>query len=364
MPRPWPLAAGLVLAACGGAPPPPKAAPPPLPVEVQVVAERVVGQEVRSGGTLQPAEIMQATSRVAGVAESVSFRAGDMVQAGQTLVEIEPERFRLAVERAEATLRKAEAQVAEMRASLDRRERLNAEGTGMVPAEELVAWRSRLEQAVADVVLAKAGLAQARLDAREAVVRAPLTGVVESRSVQIGQYLMAGTVVATQVQRLPLRLSARVATAEAARLAVGQAAQVRTTDGTLLTGRLVLVGAAADAGSRTVEVVAEIAAAPPGVVAGGFAELLALGSDATPRPVVPQAALRATERGYQGFVAIEEQGRTVARARIIAVGLRSPDGLVEARSGLAPGERVIINGADALRDGQAVEIRPASTPGR
>jgi multidrug efflux system membrane fusion protein len=351
----------LALAACGGAAAPAKPAPPPaLPVEVLVVAERTLGQEVRAGGTLQPAEIRPATSRVAGVAETVSFRAGDVVQAGQALVEIEPERFRIAVERAGAALRKAEAQVDEMRASLDRRERLDAQGTGMVPAEEMVAWRSRLAQALADVALARAGLAQAQLDARDAVIRAPLPGVVESRTVQPGQYLTAGTVVATQVQRLPLRLSARVATAEAALLRVGQAAQVRTTAGTVLAGRLTLVGAAADAGSRTVEVVAEVAEAPPAVVAGCFAELIALGSDAVSRPAVPQAALRATERGYQGFVAVDEQGRTVARVRLVGVGLRTADGWIEARSGIAAGERMVVGGADSLRDGQAIDPRPSA----
>jgi membrane fusion protein (multidrug efflux system)/multidrug efflux system membrane fusion protein len=353
----------LLLSACGASPPAGPHQTWSMPVEVQPIVERAVGQEVRAGGTLEPAEIVLVTTRVQGGAERVLFQAGDTVQAGQVLVEIEPERYRIAVDRARALQAKAEAQLAEMQASLDRREHLDAQSQGTITTEELVTWRSRLAQAQADVALAQAGLAQAQLDARDAGVRAPLTGVIESRSIKAGQYLPVGTVVATQVQRLPLRLSARVDTAEASLLVVGQAAQAWITTGQRLDGRIVLIGSAADAGSRTVEVIAEVATAPPTVVAGCFAELVALGSDAAPRPVVPQAALRATERGYQGFVAVEEGGRTIARARIIEAGRRTADGWVEVRSGVAAGELLVVNGADSLRDGQAIAARAVGAPG-
>lgn len=360
------LACLCLLTACGGGTTTAKPKPAwRIPVQAQAISERLVGQEVRAGGTLEPAEVVQVTNRVAGIAESVTFHAGDAVQAGQTLVAIEPERFRIAVERAQAAELKAAALVSEMRASLARREELAATGQGMVPAEELVAWRSRLAQAEADVALSKAGKAQAELDARDATIRAPLTATIESRSVKPGQFLAVGTVVATQVQRLPLRLSSRVTTAEAGFLAVGQQVRVLPTTGGELAGRLVLVGAAADAVSRTVEVIAEVVAAPPSVVAGSFAELVALASSATPRPVVPQSALRATERGYQAFVVVEKNGGPVAQARIIATGLRTADGWVEARSGVVAGEQLIVNGADSLRDGQAVEVLAANAaPGR
>jgi len=358
------LSAVLLLSACGASPPDKPKQTWLMPVDVQPISERLVGREVRAGGTLQPAEIVLITTRVQGNAERVLFQAGDTVQAGQVLVEIEPERFRIAVDRAHAQQHKAEVQVAEMQASLERRELLDAQGQGQIPAEELGAWRSRLAQAQADVALAKAEMEQAQLDARDAGIRAQLAGVIESRSVKAGQYLAVGTVVATQVQRLPLRLSARVTTAEATMLAIGQAAQVCLTTGQCLDGHLVLIGTAADAGSRTVEVIVEVPTAPPTVVAGCFAELVALGSDAIPSLVIPQSALRATERGYQGFVAVEEGGRSIARARIIEAGLRTADGWVEARTGVAAGELLVVNGADSLRDGQAINPRPVSAPER
>ncbi len=333
-----------------------------MPVQVQAVATRSVAQEIRAGGTLDPAEVVQITNRVAGVAEHVAFNAGDAAKAGQVLVEIEPERFRIAIERAQAGLAKAEAQVAEARAALARREEIAAKGDGLITAEELATWRSRLAQGTADVALGKAGVDQAELDARDAGVRAPITAIIESRAVRTGQFLPVGTVVATQVQRLPMRLRARVTAAEAGLLAVGQPVRVLPAAGGELAGKIALVGAVGDTATRTVEVVAEMATAPDAIIAGGFAELVASASGAKTQPAVPQSALRATERGYVALVATRDGGGWVARSRIVDAGLRSPDGWVEIRAGLAAGDSLIVLGADGLRDGQAIDPTEATSP--
>jgi membrane fusion protein, multidrug efflux system len=111
-----------------------------------------------------------------------------------------------------------------------------------------------------------------------------------------------------------------------------------------------------------VEVVTEIASAPPTVIAGSFAQLVALAGAPVPRPAVPQAALHASERGYLAMVAVRDGDQEVARSRLVETGLRSPDGWVEIRSGLAIGDRLIVRGADGLRDGQAVAATLAPTP--
>lgn len=344
----------ICLAACGK-PAPVVKKPYRMPVLAAAVAVSPLAQEVRLGGSLDPAELVQITSRVSGVAEQVRFNEGDRVEAGQVLVEIEPQRYRVAVERALAGLAKAEAQVAEARASLARREELAARNADLVQAEELAAWRSRLAQAEADAALARAGAAQAELDAHDAMIRAPIGGAIETRSVRLGQHLAVGTVVATQVRRLPLRLRVRATVEEAALLRLGMAVSVQAGEASLV-GHLVQVGSAAEAATRTVPVVAEIPEPPASVVAGGFAELrVSAGGDE--RLAVPAAALRATERGWIAYV-IEGSGETaVARRRVVGVGLRSADGRVEIRSGLAAGEQLIVRGADALRDGQPVAIQ-------
>jgi multidrug efflux system membrane fusion protein len=69
-------------------------------------------------------------------------------------------------------------------------------------------------------------------------------------------------------------------------------------------------------------------------------------------PVIPQTAVRPSERGFLAYVV--EDG--TARERVLQLGLRTAGGDVEVRSGLAAGERVVVRGAEALRDGVKVRV--------
>lgn len=72
-------------------------------------------------------------------------------------------------------------------------------------------------------------------------------------------------------------------------------------------------------------------------------------------PVIPQTAIRPSEKGFLAFVV--EDGK--ARERVLTLGLRTSEGLVEVRGGLKAGEELVIRGAEALRDGLPVAVSPA-----
>ncbi len=91
----------------------------------------------------------------------------------------------------------------------------------MIPGEEIESWRTRQRTAEADVAEKKAALAQAELNLRDAYVRAPVAGLIETRRVQTGQYVQPGTVLATLVRREPLLLRFSVPAPEAASLRTG-----------------------------------------------------------------------------------------------------------------------------------------------
>jgi hypothetical protein len=67
---------------------------------------------------------------------------------------------------------------------------------------------------------------------------------------------------------------------------------------------------------------------------------------------VPQTAIRPSDKGFLAYVVEGEQ----ARERVLELGLRTADGRVEVRSGLAVGERLVVRGAEALVDGAAVRV--------
>ena len=352
--------AALVLTSCDGGgdpkggPGPGKSGPIRFPVEVRPVTTQRVEYTVGGIGSVEAFEKVLATARVAGVVEKVKFKEGDTVKEGAVLAEIEPERFRLGVVSAEAALARAEAEKAEAESGLRRREAAEKENPGLIRGEEMEQFRTRAQAAAAGMSAAKAALDQAKLSLRDAYVRAPTAGVIESRTVQTGQFVQPGTILATLVRRDPLLVRFSVTEPEAARLRPGMAAnfEVRGIAKTL-TSTIVHVAAVADPSTRRVPVTAEVSAEDKDTVRpGSFAEVR-VGVDATDDAlVVPDAAVRASEKGFLAYVV--EDG--TARERVLTLGMRTHDGLVEVREGLKAGDTLVVRGAEALREGAAVRV--------
>ena len=351
----------LALAGCSGKPAEnarPARAEVRFPVETAKVAARNVEYSVRAVGSIEAFEQVAVTARVAGVVERVRFREGDSVTAETALAEIEPERYRLATEAARAVLAKAQATADEARNGLERRQAVNVKNPDLVRAEEVDAWRTRVAAAAAEIQQAQTALSLAELNQRDAIVRSPLAGVIQTRGIETGQYVSPGTEIATLVRRDPLLLRFRVPQNEATPLSPGMLARFAQREGSdkTYTARIRLVGAAADSRDRMVAVTAEVddperAELRPGT----FVEVEVPVGDAAAAAVIPQTAIRPSEHGFLAFV-IEGD---VARERVLELGLRTAEGDVEVRQGLAVGELLVVRGAEALRDGARVDLDKA-----
>ena len=117
----------------GGASGDAHATPPEFPVEVEPTRARSVEYSLSAVGSVEAFERVQVVARVPGAVEQVRFAEGARVAQDQVLVEIEPQRYRIEVESARAALRKAEAELADARAGLERRER----EPGLFPVEDV-----------------------------------------------------------------------------------------------------------------------------------------------------------------------------------------------------------------------------------
>lgn len=325
-----------------------------FPVEVRPVESRRVEYSVNAVGSLDAFERVAVTARVAGAVERVLFTEGQLVSKGQAMVEIEPERYRLAVEAAEATMQKNLAGKAEAEAGYARRQAASAKNPGLIRGEEIETWRTRVQSTAAEVSQAQAALAQAKLNLRDAFVRAPVAGIIQTRTVETGQYVPVGTVLATLVRRDPLLLRFEVPEQEAMTLRSGIVARFTVgEDATLYEARITHVAAAASQSSRMVNVSANVLNANrPELRPGAFARVTIPIGALREAPVIPQTAIRPSEKGFLSYVV--EDG--VAHQRVLTLGLRTADGQVEVREGLKAGEMLVIRGAEALRDGAKVKV--------
>ncbi len=322
------------------------------PVDVEPVQVRSLVYAVNAVGSIDAFEKVQVTARVAGVVDRVLFSEGNFAKLNQILVEIEPERYRLAVESAQAAHEKAQASQADAEAGLKRREQVVTETPGLIPGEEIETWKTKVRVAASEVAQTKAALDQAKLNLHDAYVRAPFSGIIQTRTVQTGQYIQVGTVMATLVRRDPLLLRFKVPERDAARLGVGMTANFRVREATSdFASKIVHVAASADETSRMVDLTAEIQDSGNSLLRpGAFAEITVPVSTSQTAPVIPQTAVRPSERGFLAYIVEDDK----AVERVLTLGMRTADGSVEVLSGLSLGEILVVRGAEALRDGASV----------
>ncbi len=321
-----------------------------LRVRVAPVASRDVVYRVQALGSLEADELVRVTAEVSGAVSEVLFHEGDHVTPGTVLARIDPERYRLEAARAEAALRKATADWQRARADQERRESLARDR--LVADEELNRARQETERLAADVAASRAANEIALQNLTRSSVRPPRAGVINSRTVDTGQFVQVGTGLATLVDTGRLRLRFKVSEAESLKVAEGQDVTFRVASlgERDFTARVYHVGDVADPGTRQVEVAAWVS--NPGVLKPGFFAEVALATETHEGAVtVPESAVQASERGFVAYVV--DGGR--ARQRGVRIGLRTGDGSVEILSGLKTGEVIVVEGSDRLAEGIAVE---------
>ncbi|HET7292184.1 MAG TPA: efflux RND transporter periplasmic adaptor subunit [Vicinamibacteria bacterium] len=355
LPRVLAVCVALLPVACGKtqATSAPRTGPPPLRVRVAAVKLQDVVYQVKALGSLEADEMVRVPAQVEGAVAEVRFQAGDRVTPDTVLLRIDPERHRLEAERAEAQYRTALAEQSRSERDLARREALALDQ--LVSAEELNRSRGEAERLSAAAAAAKAARDLAKENLRRSDVRAPRAGVVNTRTVETGQFVKEGDVLATLADTSRLRLRFKVSDAESLQAKEGDTVTFRI--GALgeesFPARIYHVSDVADPTTRQVEVLAWVK--NPGVLKPGFfAEVTLATASKQGALVVPEGAIQASERGFIAYAV--EDGK--ARAKPVQIGLRTGTGVVEILAGVAAGETVVVEGSDRIGDGVPVQAAP------
>ena len=331
------------------------------PVDLAKLETRQMQYTVSAPGTIEAFQQVQITARVSGAVDRVSFVEGQQVKAGDVLAVIESERYAIALEQAKSTVSKADAAQKAAQAALDRRLAAQKESPGLVPGEEIEQKQTAVDSAKADMLAAQQAKRVAELNLRDSQVRAPIAGVVQTRTVQQGQYLQPGAVLATILQRDPMLLRFQVTEQDAPRLKADMPVNLTLKESTrTFTGKITLVSDAADPTTRMVPVTAQVDATDHQywLRPGAFCEVQVPVGSARAGIVVPALAVQPTEKGNVVYVVDD---KNIAHAQVVELGMHTAEGGVELTRGVKEGDMLVVRGIDPLTDGAPVKVQGTVT---
>lgn len=352
------VCAALLLTACGGGESKntaETAARPALTVTTVAAAATTLPRIVEASGTISPWEEVPVGAETGGLtAEAVYVDEGSAVRQGQPLVKMNDALLRAQLAQQEAQVASARAQLAQADAALARaRELFERRYLSQAALDQATANQ---RTAAANLQAAQAGLGETRTRLAQTVVRAPVSGLITARSVVKGQIVPAGQELFRMTREGRLELDAQVPETDLPLVRAGQSAEVSGDQVGTVTGRVRVVTPQVDPQTRLG--LARISLpAGSGFRPGMFARAR-IQAGAAPAVTVPQAALIYRE-GRPGVFVV---GRgDVVRYRQVVAGERQGD-LVAVQNGIAAGERVVLQGAGFLVDGDKVLI--GATPTR
>lgn len=369
----------------------------PPPVEVPTVPVATVGPATLENNVVLSAEFapfqdVDVMSKVAGYVRSIRVDIGSHVRQGNVLAVLEVPEIQDDLQKAQAGVASAEAQVVTAQAGIERAEaaagiaqlsfqRINDVATknkGLVPRQDVDVAQSRNAEAVAQLASARSGLraaqesraaanseaARAGAMLQYATIRAPFNGVVTKRYANTGSMIQAG--VSSQTQAMPvvrlaqndlLRLTLPVPVTDAAEVKDGQPVDVNVASpARIIRGKITRYADSVQMATRTMDTQVDVPNPDGSLIPGMYAEVhLHLAA----RPNVLSVPVDAVD----GVGTAVEQAYVVRSGVVhvvqVTTGLETPTRL-EILSGLQAGDQVVVGRHSGLSEGEQVQPRAAS----
>ena len=231
---------------------------PKSSVRVRTQSAEEITRTIVVNGKTAPARVVQLAAETDGRVEVIGAERGANVDAGGLIVRLD-RRDR------EARLAQAEAMVKQREVEFAARERLKSDS---------YVSEAQHQEAIALLEAARTELTRAQLDLEYMYVRAPFDGALQSRAVEVGDFVKRGDPIATFVDNRRIIVSADLSEFDASYVAVGNAAEAQLATGERVRGTIRYVAPVADSATRTFAVELEVDNEDGALRAGGTAELM------------------------------------------------------------------------------------------
>ncbi len=358
----WALTPKLTKRAAGGR----FAANGPMPVAATAARTGSMPIILNGLGTVTPLSTVTVQSQISGQIMNIWFKEGQMVKQGDPLIQIDPRPYEVALEQAQGALERDKSLLANSRVDLDRYQTLLKQDS--IAEQQVATQKSLVVQYEGAVKTDQGQIDSARLNLTYCRIVAPVDGRVGLQQVTLGNYVTPaepnGLVVVTQLQPItvvftlpedaipPILQQLR----SGAKLAV--TAFDRSHVQKLATGTLETIDNQVDTTTGTVRLKATFANTDRQLFPNQFVNVDLLLQTLQQVTLIPQSAI---ERGAPGaYVYVVRPNETVA-VRTVTLGPGDATDVV-IDQGLRPGEQVVTDGADRLKEGAKVLLRQATGP--
>ena len=333
--------ASAVQSGCGNdaqsKPPEPEEAETAVPIEAAVVAKGTIDAVFSGTASLEAEEEAAVVARAAGVVQTLFAEEGDFVRAGSPLVQLDDDRLRLELGRAEVTLEKLNQEFERKQELFDKK---------LISTEEFEQARSeyQLQRQLRDL---------AKLDLEFTTVRAPIDGTISRREVKVGNMVQQNEVTYHITDFDPLLAIMHVPERELRLLQTGQNAVVLVDalPNMQFQGFIKRISPVIDASTGTFKVTLEVRDQSRNLKPGMFGRVLVTHDTHQNTLLVPKSAVVREDDEASIYIVRD----SVAYRTPVVVGYENGQA-IEVVSGVSEGDQVVVTGQGGLRDSAKVDI--------